>query len=93
MGIRTSLPGFSSCCADHVPPDDAHEPRTPNLEPRTAYRSTWKQVIVVGAGIAGITAAKELRRKGWPSDKVVLLEASADIGGRVSPIPVVQVIE
>lgn len=42
------------------------------------------QVIVVGAGIAGITVTKELRKKGWPREKVLLLEARADVGGRVS---------
>lgn len=40
--------------------------------------------MVVGAGIAGLTVTKELRRRGWPPDRVVLLEATSTIGGRVS---------
>ena len=42
------------------------------------------QVVVVGAGLAGLSAAKELLRKGWPKHKVVVLEASGNFGGRVS---------
>lgn len=34
--------------------------------------------------MAGLSAARELLRRGWPKDKVVLLEASGRIGGRVS---------
>lgn len=41
------------------------------------------QVIVVGAGMAGLSATRELRSKGWPEGKVLLLEASDTIGGRV----------
>ncbi len=38
-----------------------------------------KKVIVVGAGIAGITAARELEARGYG---VILLEAWRDVGGR-----------
>ncbi|CAN0423591.1 unnamed protein product, partial [Laminaria digitata] len=42
-----------------------------------------KQVVVIGAGMAGLSATRELRQRGWPKDKVVLLEATENIGGRV----------
>lgn len=37
-------------------------------------------VIVIGAGIAGLTAAQKLGEKGY---KIILLEARQDVGGRV----------
>ncbi|MEN9894009.1 MAG: binding domain, partial [Pseudomonadota bacterium] len=37
-----------------------------------------KPVIIIGAGPAGLTAAIELQRAGWP--QVTVLEASAEIG-------------
>lgn len=39
-----------------------------------------KTIIVIGAGIAGLTAAQKLEEKGY---KVILLEARHEIGGRV----------
>ncbi|HEX8573873.1 MAG TPA: FAD-dependent oxidoreductase [Allosphingosinicella sp.] len=39
-----------------------------------------KSVVILGAGIAGLVAAYELRRAGW---KVTVLEARDRIGGRV----------
>src|SRR5580658_5307315 len=41
--------------------------------------STRYDVVVIGAGLAGLTAAKELRRLGH---KVLILEANDRIGGR-----------
>jgi monoamine oxidase len=41
--------------------------------------SNRQSVIVIGAGFAGVTAARELTRRGW---QVVLLEARDRIGGR-----------
>lgn len=38
-------------------------------------------VLVVGAGISGLTTAKELMEKGY---KVTVLEASDRVGGRIS---------
>ena len=40
----------------------------------------WRRVIVVGAGLAGLTAALDLRDAGW---EVVVLEARQRVGGRV----------
>ena len=42
--------------------------------------STDKDVIVIGAGIAGLTAAWRLTSAGW---NVQLVEASARVGGRI----------
>ena len=41
---------------------------------------TARRVVVVGAGLAGLTAALDLRAAGWD---VVVLEASPFVGGRV----------
>lgn len=42
--------------------------------------ATPRRVVVVGAGLAGLTAALDLRAAGWD---VVVLEARARVGGRV----------
>ncbi|WP_323055328.1 MULTISPECIES: flavin monoamine oxidase family protein [Streptomyces] len=47
--------------------------------PAAAAEETRHDVIVVGAGLAGVTAARELRAKG---KRVLLLEARDRIGGR-----------
>ena len=41
---------------------------------------TSRRVVVVGAGLAGLTAAHDLRDRGWDA---VVLEARARVGGRV----------
>jgi monoamine oxidase len=48
---------------------------TPRPEPATAGR-----VVVMGAGLSGLTAALALRAEGW---EVVVLEARNRVGGRV----------
>jgi monoamine oxidase len=44
-------------------------------------KTTGYDVLIVGAGMSGLTAAKELRR-GKPDVKVLILEATDRIGGR-----------
>jgi len=43
-------------------------------------RSTPRSCIVIGAGLAGLSAAYRLRTRGW---KVTVLEALQKVGGRV----------
>jgi monoamine oxidase len=45
----------------------------------------WNHIVVVGAGAAGLVAARELARAG---KKVTILEARERCGGRIWPLPV-----
>lgn len=55
-----------------------------SLNPKPAMADTnTGHVIVVGAGLAGLTAAYELQKMGW---KVTVLEARDRIGGRVNTL-------
>eukprot|EP00752_Nemacystus_decipiens_P004594 g4193.t1 len=49
----------------------------------TPSSGSYPKVVIVGAGMAGLSATKELLRRGWPKNKVVLLEASGRLGGRM----------
>jgi monoamine oxidase len=50
------------------------------VAPRAAWAKTQADVIVIGAGLAGLTAAQRLEVFG---KKVILLEGSSRIGGRL----------
>ena len=64
----------------------AHEPITEAVRaprrpaPRALERRARDRVIVIGAGIAGIAAARRLTERGFP---VTVLEARDEIGGRI----------
>uniref|UniRef100_A0A803LVA8 SWIRM domain-containing protein n=1 Tax=Chenopodium quinoa TaxID=63459 RepID=A0A803LVA8_CHEQI len=64
--------------------DNAVDPCLPmtheHLEANTCDLDSKKRIIVVGAGPAGLTAARHLQRQGF---SVVVLEARSRIGGRV----------
>ena len=45
-----------------------------------AEASNKKRIVVIGAGLAGLTAARELQRQGH---EVVIIEARERIGGRI----------
>ncbi|SEU08646.1 Monoamine oxidase [Stigmatella erecta] len=47
-------------------------------------KTTGYDVVIVGAGLSGLTASKELRKGG--RDKVLILEATDRIGGRASTL-------
>lgn len=66
-------------CTRVVRPDEPAPPAT--APPVDCAKTTGYDVIIVGAGMSGLTAAKELRR-GNPDIKVLILEATHRIGGR-----------
>jgi monoamine oxidase len=54
------------------------------MKPRGVIRPQPQQIIVIGAGAAGLMAARELARAGR---KVTILEARERCGGRIHPLP------
>ena len=64
-------------CSD----DSSSSPATTRPRPDEGAR---RRVVVVGAGLAGLTAALDLRDAGWD---VVVLEARDRVGGRVFTLP------
>jgi len=82
MGIGTSL---ASCGSSSAAPGLAGGPNTPaaTASPRPgdwpANVGTGKSVVILGGGIAGMTAALEMSRLGYDC---TILEATAVAGGR-----------
>ena len=70
---------LSAGCTRALRPDEATPLDTPS--PADCNKTTGYDVIIVGAGMSGLTAAKELRR-GNADIQVLVLEATDRIGGR-----------
>ncbi len=86
MGIATSLPACGSSSAASAP--GAPSPPAPRLaSPRPgdwpADIGTGKSAVILGAGIAGMTAALEMTRLGYDC---TVLEARTAAGGRVMTV-------
>ncbi len=91
--MRASLPRAAASCSVALPPRVACR-RASRASPRTvpARRASFAcrasaagvpasaDVVVVGAGVAGLACARELRRAGCD---VLVVEASDGVGGRV----------
>src|SRR5215475_14541784 len=60
-----------------------HNDRSPMPSPSSASSSRSPSVLIIGAGMAGLTAAYELQRRGA---HVRVIEARARIGGRVHTV-------
>jgi monoamine oxidase len=54
-----------------------------SLSPRPSYAATNTKVLIVGAGIAGLTAAYRLTQAGVPVD---IIEARKSVGGRMKSL-------
>src|SRR4051794_26539347 len=75
-----------SCAISAMPPKALRETFGARLAFRAARRSGMPcgmEVIVIGAGVAGLAAARELRLRGH---SVLVLEARDRIGGRVHTV-------
>jgi monoamine oxidase len=70
---------LSAGCTRALKPDEATPLATPS--PADCDKTTGYDVIIVGAGMSGLTAAKELQR-GNADTRVLILEATDRIGGR-----------
>lgn len=83
MGISTALNACGSSSAAPAGPVSPTPPPIQALSPRPgdwpANVGTGKSVVILGAGIAGMTAALEMGRLGY---SCTLLEATATPGGR-----------
>ena len=71
---------YSRYCYPHKKRSDVLFNFLRNGLPRIQSRRKRKKVIIVGAGISGLTAGYLLKEAGH---KVVILEASNRVGGRI----------
>ena len=53
---------------------------SPNVSGASAYNGT---IVIIGAGVAGLSAACSLKKMGIPLSSIVILEASNHVGGRL----------
>jgi monoamine oxidase len=88
MGIGTTVSACGSSSADSAQaPPPPPPPSPPRISPRPgdwpANIGAGKSVVILGAGIAGMTAAFEMTRLGYTC---TILEARASAGGRVRTI-------
>lgn len=67
--------GMTVACAPDQPQASSPSPKAPPAPP-----ADTKSILIVGAGVAGLAAARSLTDGGWP---VRLIEARDRIGGRV----------
>jgi monoamine oxidase len=81
LGITYTLYVFSFSLALVVPTHFNKKMK----EERATSSIQPKEVVIIGAGMAGLAAARQLLKgpKGRKNFKVTMLEASSDIGGRV----------
>ena len=88
MGISTTLTACGSASATSgpaivPPPPPAAGPRSPRPGDWPAGIGNGKSVVILGAGVAGMSAALEMTRLGYTC---TVLEAQATAGGRVKTI-------
>ena len=83
VGVASTLPGCGSSSAADAAPSPPPAPPPPTASPRPgdwpANAGAGRSVVILGAGIAGMTAALEMARLGYDC---TLLEARAAAGGR-----------
>ncbi len=79
IGATTGMLGYSRFSK---PQPTVHQPDTLDLP---YYLTQPKQVVVVGAGLAGLACAYELSQRGF---QVTLLERSPQLGGKIASWPI-----